>query len=115
MHEMALMEGIVKVLKTTAEEHQLEKIKKVKLVIGKMTMVYPDALQFAFSACLRDPIFAEQACLEIEERNIQATCRECQFEFEANDAYAIFCPQCESFAVEMLSGREFFIDYIEGD
>lgn len=115
MHEVALMEGIVKVLKTTAEEHQLEKIKKVKLVVGKMTMVYPDALQFAFSICLQDSIFAEQAILEIEERPIQGTCRECQFEFEANDALAIFCPQCESFAVELLSGREFFIDYIEGD
>lgn len=115
MHEMALMEGIVEILKTAAAENQLTKIRKVKIVVGKMTMVYPDALQFAFSACLQDPIFAETACLEIEERNIQATCRECQCEFEAKDALAIFCPKCESFAVELLSGREFLIDYIEGD
>ena len=41
-------------------------------------------------------------------------CLECGHEFE-HDLYNRFCPVCDSFATELLAGRELQIDSIEVD
>ena len=50
MHEYSLMEGVVKQLRASAAENDIKEISQVALVVGKLTMAVPDALQFAFEA-----------------------------------------------------------------
>jgi hydrogenase nickel incorporation protein HypA/HybF len=44
----------------------------------------------------------------------RSLCLECGEEFE-HDLYSRFCPKCDSFATELLAGRELQIDSIEVD
>ena len=44
----------------------------------------------------------------------KSRCLECGAEFE-HDRFHMFCPECDSFATELLAGRELQIDSIEVD
>ena len=65
MHEVSLISNVIATVAQTAEEKQLNRIHKVKLVVGEYTSVMPESLQFAFDLLKRDP-FVETAVLEIE-------------------------------------------------
>ncbi|MTV48803.1 hydrogenase maturation nickel metallochaperone HypA [Heliobacillus mobilis] len=115
MHEMALMESLVDVLAKEAKKHNIQQVKKVKLIVGQLSHALPDALQFAFSVLRQYPPFSSEAELEIEERETRGRCQSCSAEFAVEDNYLFICPQCGGLAVDIVQGRELQIDYFEGD
>jgi hydrogenase nickel incorporation protein HypA/HybF len=114
MHEFSLMASIMDTIKETAVQNNIARVTKVKLVIGKLSMVLPDSMQFAFEALGKDDMFTG-AVLEFEERNISCQCSTCQHLFEVDRSYRFSCPQCGCTEVEVITGRELYIDYFEGD
>ncbi len=115
MHELSLMTGVMETIGESARANNINKVKNVKLVIGKLTQALPDSLQFAFSVlCSEDELFSG-AALEIEERDIRCICEECSQEFVVEDGYSFVCDNCQSLKVSIISGRELYIDYFEGD
>lgn len=113
MHEMSLMDGVVKALRKSAQENSISKINRVKLVVGKMTAALPSALEFAFEILSRGTLM-EGAELEIEEQEIVGKCAACAKEFKCGP-YVFVCPDCGHTRVEIISGRDLYIDYYEGD
>lgn len=65
MHEVSLISDMIATVAQTADERQLTKIHKVKLVVGEYTSVMPESLLFAFDLLKKEP-FVENAVLEIE-------------------------------------------------
>lgn len=114
MHELSIIQSVVDTVRDCAEKNGLKKVNKVKLVIGKMTMALPDSLQFAFEAIAVDGMFKD-AVLEIEEKDITCECSSCQHHFQIDDAYCFICPNCGHERVDIIGGRELYIDYFEGD
>ncbi len=114
MHELSIMESVMDTVRKSADELNIHRIEKIKLVIGKMTMALPESLQFAFQALARDELFSG-AVLEIEERDIICRCGGCQNEFPLKNAYHFVCPGCGSRDLEMIQGNELYIDSYEGD
>lgn len=115
MHELALLQAVVDLLRKQAADHHIISVQKVKLVIGKMTMVMPDALEMAFSLYRQDPLFSQDAQLDIEERAVRAVCRNCRTEFTTEDIFGISCPDCGAFEVNLVAGDELFVDSFEGE
>lgn len=114
MHEFALMESVMETIRDSARQNGINRISKVKIVIGQMTMAVPDSMQFAFEA-LREGPFLADAVLEIEERPVRCKCSNCNRIFTPPDMYTFFCPDCNSHQTEMISGRELYLDYYEGE
>jgi hydrogenase nickel incorporation protein HypA/HybF len=115
MHEYSLMEGVVKQLRASAAENDIKQISLVVLVVGKMTMTVPDALQFAFEAFRQqEPLLKDDAVLEIREEPVAGECKDCQQRFEIKD-YEFICPSCSSVNIKLVGGRELYIDFYEGD
>ncbi len=114
MHELSLMKSVFDTIKSSASANNMKKIIKIKLVVGDMTMAEPESLRFAFTALAADTIF-QDACLEIETKSVQALCKTCQTSFAPRDLYDLLCPDCQGFQVDIISGRELFIDYFEGE
>lgn len=114
MHELSLMEGVLDIVRDSAAKSNIGKINKIKLVIGKLSMALPDSLQFAFQALGQEELFRE-AVLDIEERNVRCQCRNCQEQFEVEDRYGFRCLLCGSSDVDIVSGRELYVDYYEGE
>lgn len=114
MHELSLMESVVKQLRSSAAEHGITKITRVMLVAGKMTMAVPEALQFAFEALQKDDRMLKDAVLEIREEPVRCECRDCGHSYEAPN-YEFICPSCSGPNIRIIGGRELYIDFYEGD
>lgn len=114
MHELALMQSVLQTVELDAAQHHIERINKVKLVIGQLTMALPDSLVFAFDALKTGTIFAN-ASLVIEERPALCQCQSCQQEYKLDDYFQFICPACGSSDVQVQGGKELYIDYYEGD
>lgn len=114
MHELGIMTGVMDAVTKSAHDAGADKVLKVTLSVGEMTECIQDALEFAFEALTEDDPFVRDAELTINMIKPKSRCLECGAEFE-HDRFHMFCPECDSFATELLVGRELQIDSIEVD
>lgn len=114
MHELGIMTGVMDAVTKSAHDAGADKVLKVTLSVGEMTECIQDALEFAFEALTEDDPFVRDAELTINMIKPKSRCLECGAEFE-HDRFHMFCPECDSFATELLAGRELRIDSIEVD
>lgn len=112
MHEIGLMTSVMEQITESARENGIERVTKVKLVLGKMNGALPDALEFAWEIMTPDSIFVG-AALEIEQVDIVVECPKCGAESAVGEI-AYFCPACGARA-SVKKGQEFYIDFYEGD
>ncbi|SDF29174.1 hydrogenase maturation nickel metallochaperone HypA [Sporolituus thermophilus] len=111
MHEMAIAQGILDIVLATAASHEVTVVRRIKLRVGEMTEVEPDALRFCFAALAADTP-AAPAELDIEVVPLAGRCQDCRHEF-AVERYRFFCPACGSAGVEIISGRELQVEHLE--
>ncbi|MBO8127741.1 MAG: hydrogenase maturation nickel metallochaperone HypA [Peptococcaceae bacterium] len=112
MHEVGIIQAVMDEITKAAEDHNITKINKVKLVVGKMNGALPDALEMAFEILTPGTMF-DGASLEIERRDVVLQCPKCGAESTVKDI-TFFCPECDARA-KIVAGRELYIDYFEGD
>jgi hydrogenase nickel incorporation protein HypA/HybF len=111
MHELGVTENIVKIALDKASEAQASKITQINLVIGELSGFVPDCIQFYFDSLSKDTI-AEKATLHFESTPAQLRCRNCSIVFHLEDS-AWDCPECHGQSVEIIGGREFYIESME--
>lgn len=108
---MAIAQGILDIALDTAARNNAAKILRVSLLVGQLTEIEPESLRFCFSALAAETP-AEGASLEITVVPLTGRCRDCGGEF-AIDHYRFYCPECNSAAIEILSGRELKVEHLE--
>lgn len=113
MHEMGIMQGILDASFEAARNAEKAKISLIKVTIGELTEIQASALDFAFEA-LSAGTMAEGAKLEQTYLEPKSACHDCGYEY-THDHFTMTCPQCGSFDVRLLQGRELQIDAIEAD
>jgi len=96
-----------------AKEAQASRINRINLVIGEMSSIVDDCVQFYFDFLSQDSI-ASGARLSFKRIPFQVRCRQCGFSFSP-DKILWSCPQCNNWDVEVIAGKEFYIDSIEVD
>jgi hydrogenase nickel incorporation protein HypA/HybF len=107
MHELAIAESVVSsVLERTEDRH----VAVVRLRVGRLAGVVPDALSFCFELAAAGTTLAG-ATLEIIEEHGRAHCRACAADFTLDDP--ILLCECGSADVELLSGRELMVTSVE--
>ena len=113
MHELSIVEGLMGIIKETAQEHGLARVTRVKLRIGEMRQVVPDALRFAFEVTGKDTV-AEGADIVITDVPTKAHCNECGADFSVEE-FCFVCSACGSSRIIVTEGKELYIDSLEGD
>ena len=113
---MGIMTGVMDAVTSSAQQAGATRVLKVSLSVGEMTEAIEDALIFAFEALSeqREYALCEGAELEITMVRPKSRCLECGAEYE-HDRFHMLCPECNSFATELIAGRELQIDSIEVD
>ena len=104
MHEMSLADGVARIIEDQAKEHGFEKVLVVRLEIGQLAHVDPDALSFCFSAVVKDTV-AEGAKLVIERAQGLVWCFSCATQV-AIKAWGEACPSCGSFDLKDSGGQD---------
>lgn len=111
MHELSIIASLFEILLQKAGEQKALKITRVKLNVGKLSGVVPEALETVFEAYKKGTI-AEAAVLEIEELLLKVFCQDCGLE-ALQDNYIFVCPACGSPNLKILQGTELFLEKIE--
>lgn len=111
MHEMSLCEGIRDVLEAQARSHNLRRITRVRLEIGRFAGVEKPALSFAWDVVMRGSA-AENAALEFIDLPGTASCFGCGETVEIEDRLAP-CPHCGSGQLLPTGGDEMRIKDLE--
>jgi hydrogenase nickel incorporation protein HypA/HybF len=94
-----------------AEKAQAKKVTDVYLVIGRLSSIVDDSVQFYWNLISKDTI-CEDAILHFKRIPAKLVCTECGQEYTLeNDLMP--CPNCSSARIKVLSGDEFNLDSIE--
>ncbi len=107
MHELAITQSVVDaVLERTGDRP----VTTVRLKVGRLAGVVPDAMRFCFDLVTAGTTL-EGASLEIEQPPGRAHCRACGDDFGLADLI-LLCP-CGSADVEVTTGRELLVSSVE--
>ena len=111
MHELSIMESALNTALHEARQAGASRVLAIRLRIGALSGVVPEALQFAFEA-LAPGTSAEGAQLLIADVAARFWCIPCEREFEA-DAMFSECPQCHTPSAQLRAGREMELASLE--
>jgi hydrogenase nickel incorporation protein HypA/HybF len=111
MHEASITESMLNLALEKAQEAKANKIMSINLIVGELSGVVPDCVQFYFDVLSKNTI-AEGAKLNFEIKQTQIKCRKCQNVFTPAD-HKWICPQCNETSVEIASGRECYMESLE--
>jgi hydrogenase nickel incorporation protein HypA/HybF len=113
MHEMALAEGVLRIVQDAAKREGFRRVRAVWLEIGRLSSVEPEAMRFCFDAVTRHSV-ADGACLEIVETPGAAWCTQCSAP-AAIDTVGDPCPSCGSYQLQVTGGTEMRVKELEVD
>jgi hydrogenase nickel incorporation protein HypA/HybF len=113
MHEVSIMTEAIRMAVEAAQAAGAQRITELRMRIGVLSGVVPEALQFAFEAVAAGSL-AENATLTIEQTPARFWCEVCQSEFVAANYFAE-CPQCKTSSRDLRAGRELELSAMEID
>lgn len=113
MHELSLAQGVVTMVVKEAERHDLARVTRIQLRVGKLRAVVPELLHTALGFLTRDTV-AEGAEVHIEEVPGRARCRGCGLLFPVEELLFL-CPGCGRVGGEIVEGDELMVQSFEGE
>jgi len=111
MHELSVTESVLEIACKHAEKAQAKKVTDIFLVIGRLSSIVDDSVQFYWNLISKDTL-CENANLHFERIPATLVCTECGHEYIL-ESDLMPCPNCGSARVKILSGDEFNLDSIE--
>ena len=111
MHELSITQSILDIALRHAEQAEAARITGINLVIGQLSSIIDDSVQFYWDIISENTI-AEGAKLAFKRIPTELLCLDCNhtYKLEAED---LSCPNCGSSRIKVVSGTEFFLESID--
>lgn len=111
MHELSLACSLVEEAEKVLDAENAARATRVTVGIGKLSGVEIDAFEFVFPMASKNTRL-ENTELVINDLPITVRCKKCEKESNPNFPRCV-CTFCESDDVELVGGRELFIQSME--
>lgn len=111
MHEYSITESILTLALEKANEASAGKITRINLVVGELSGVVAECVRFYFDHISKDTP-AAGASLSIETKPASVRCHQCHDVFKPEDG-DWSCPKCHETGIDIISGRECYMESIE--
>ncbi|MHA5047642.1 hydrogenase maturation nickel metallochaperone HypA [Streptomyces sp. SD15] len=106
MHEMSIALAVIGQVEEAAERTgDVTTVRTVRLQVGELAGVVPDALSFCFELACAGTVL-EGAELVTDTVPGRARCGPCAHEWAVGMPPLLSCPRCDGASTELLSGRE---------
>lgn len=112
MHELSITQSILEIALRHGVQAQAKKITDLYLVIGQLSSVVDDSVQFYWDM-IAEGTLAEGARLHFKRIPAQLECKQCGQTYTLNGNQLDSCPNCESLNVKVIAGKEFQLESIE--
>jgi hydrogenase nickel incorporation protein HypA/HybF len=112
MHELPITQSILEIALRHADTANAVKITDLYIVIGQLSSVLDDSVQFHWEILSQGTI-AEGSRLHFERIPAKLDCTDCGNNYALEDGALIPCPRCDSFQFKVIEGEEFRLDSIE--
>jgi hydrogenase nickel incorporation protein HypA/HybF len=110
MHELMVTESILEIALRHADQAKAARISDVYLVIGSLSSVIDESVQFYWDFVSEGTI-AEGAILHFKRIAAELACRACGHTYSPKEG--LTCPVCSGSDIHINSGKEFFLEAIE--
>ena len=103
MHEVSVVSDLVSAILRELEKYNVEKVEEVTLVIGDMTTLGEEQMEFAYEIVTKDTKL-EGSKLAIEHEHIRILCETCGYEggvqmlesdYGEHTIPVLSCPECQ--------------------
>lgn len=120
MHEFSFTSQIVRNVLAEAEKHKAKKVAEVHLIVGKLTFLGLDQVQFAYEVLTKGTIM-EGSKLIVKEQEGVVRCSQCgyegDFKYHDDPLYhvpmpTLKCLQCGNL-VKIIAGKECIIKNVK--
>ena len=112
MHELSITQNILEIALRHGEQNQASKITTLHLVIGQLSSVVDDSVQFYWEMISKGTL-AEGSSLHFKRLPAQLECQDCGQVYSLENNQLDACPACESMNVRVVAGKEFLLESIE--
>ncbi len=113
MHEMSLVQELLRIIDDVAERERLRDISRVTVAVGEGRQVVDELFRFAFDNA-KAAGAARDAVLELEFVPIVAVCNACGGRFRVEE-HRYSCPSCGAGETEVVEGEDIVITELEGE
>jgi hydrogenase nickel incorporation protein HypA/HybF len=111
MHELALCQSVLNMLAEQARIHHFDRVTNVRLEVGALSCVSPEAIEFCFAAVTRGTL-ADGAGLELIRLPGEAWCLDCDATVAIGERHDA-CPRCGGYRLRLTQGDEMRIKDLE--
>lgn len=111
MHESIITENLLNTVLDEAKAAKAKKVTGVHVVVGELSGVVSDCVQFYFDILKKDTAAAE-AAIDFTAVPAKLQCRDCHTDFHPEDTLWV-CPHCGSYSIAIKGGRDCYIESIE--
>ena len=111
MHELAITQSMLDLVVEQAKKVKAKRVEKINLVIGEMSGIVGECIDFYFEFMSKDTI-AHGAILSFKKIPIQVCCSNCGQLFTPKEL-DWSCPSCQNRGIEIVTGKELYIESIE--
>ena len=113
MHEGAIIHSVFETAKKIKEDENLQKITKVRIIVGKMHQIVDEIMFMYFDFMKKEYRGFEESELFIETINVKIKCLDCGKISEITEP-VFLCSFCGSMRTEIVAGNELHIASVEG-
>ena len=110
MHELSIAHSLLSIIERSVPSGNKGIVTEVHLNVGTLSAIEIDALVFSFDI-VKDKTISSKANLSINSIQGKGECRSCGSIFPI-DKYGVACPECNSFSIDILQGKELKITSI---
>lgn len=111
MHELGVTQEMINIALEKAKEADAKEIKSIDLVIGDLSGIIDDSVQFYFDF-LTEGTIAHKAKLNFRRVPVKVHCDDCNIDFCPDDVPWV-CPECDKWSSNIITGKEFYIESME--
>src|SRR3954468_10265324 len=105
MHETSIIQNLIELIHDQVTDEEPVRVTAVRLRVGALSGVVPEALRFAFDAAVPGT-FLGGARLDIEEACVSGWCAACRRQQSVPSPYPFRCPVCAGLIEAMDGGSE---------
>lgn len=112
MHELAATRSLLQIALDAAAGAGATRVLEIDVVIGELTSMVDDSVQFYFDALSRDTA-AAGARLRFRREPAVASCSACGHRAPVRPPLSATCEACGAHALTVAGGQAFYVDSIE--